>query len=245
MNRSVFAIGLNENTNHALQSSCAVLNLSLISCATISDALPILEKIPFCLVMLWAATWTSEDVQEAVRTLRELTFIPILVISTLDSIAPSLEIGADVCVLATIPFHILFSQMLALIRRNEMYNTKSQDGNNSTGVIFTHRDLKLDLRRHRVTLAGEEIRLQRREFRLLTLFIQNPGIVLTPDQISEAVWMSEDNYPHNVTVAIAGLRQKLKDNKSNPTYIETVHGIGYRFLADERSCRNASQIETN
>ena len=42
--------------------------------------------------------------------------------------------------------------------------------------------------------------------------------------------MDEDTDSHNVTVAVAELRRKLNDDKSNPTYIETVHGIGYRFL---------------
>ena len=91
-------------------------------------------------------------------------------------------------------------------------------------------ELVIDPIRHRLTLAGNEVHLRRREFRLLLYFAENPGIVLTPEKICETVWMTESHYNRDVSAVIAELRKKLKDDPKHPVYIETVHGVGYRFL---------------
>ena len=88
----------------------------------------------------------------------------------------------------------------------------------------------IDPIRHRVTLGGKEIILQPREFRLLLHFARNPGIVVTPDRICETIWQSGYDRTRDVTAVIAELRRKLGDSKGQPTYIATVHGVGYRFL---------------
>ena len=228
MNREIVSIGLSDDKNAALRSRVAVVQLSVISCQDVNEAAILLERKSCCLFILDASSIETASAEDAIRLLREITFAPILVLSPRPAAASSLEVGADVCMPPATGMDILKSQAMALIRRNEIYN--HYDPDKADSIVFHRGDLVIDLRRYSVTQGGAAIHLQRREFRLLALFARNPGIVLTTERISEAVWMDEDADSHNVTVAVAELRRKLNDDKSNPTYIETVHGIGYRFL---------------
>ena len=228
MNREIVSIGLSAVKNDELKSRVSVVELSISPCKDVSEATRLLERRSCCLIVLDASLMDISSAETAIRVLREITFAPILVLSPRPAAAFSLEVGADVCMPPETGMDILKSQAMALIRRNEIYN--HYDPDKADSIVFHRGDLVIDLRRYSVTQGGVPIHLQRREFRLLALFARNPGIVLTTERISEAVWMDEDTDSHNVTVAIAELRHKLNDDKSNPTYIETVHGIGYRFL---------------
>lgn len=228
MNREIISIGLSEAKTGELTSRMSVVELSISPCKDISEAARLLERKSCCLIILDASTMEAATAEAAIRVLRNITFAPILVLSPRQAAAFSLEVGADVCMPPETGMDILKSQAMAIIRRNEIYN--HYDPDNADSIVFHRGDLVIDLRRYCVTQDGVEIHLQRREFRLLALFARNPGIVLTTERISEAVWMDEGSDGHNVTVAVAELRRKLNDDKNNPTYIETVYGIGYRFL---------------
>ena len=231
MDTKILTVGLSNEYAHRFGSCCAIVQLSLTLCNTVEQAISFINKQPCCLIILNAASWSSDDTQDAVKRLRVLTFAPLLILSTGEAVAPTLEVGADVCIPPDVDNDVLFSQAMALIRRNQIYNRNSTS--ETEGIVFHRGDLVVDLRHYRVTLAGEEIHLRRRDFRLLALFVRNPGIVLTPQEISEAVWMNEINYSHNVTAAVAELRRRLDDDSNAPRYIETVHGVGYRFLLTE------------
>ena len=231
MDTKILTVGLSNEYAHRFGSCCAIVQLSLTLCNTVEQAISFINKQPFCLIILNAASWSSDDTQDAVKRLRALTFAPLLILSTGEAVAPTLEVGADVCIPPDVDNDVLFSQAMALIRRNQIYNHNSTS--ETEGIVFHRGDLVVDLRHYRVTLAGEEVHLRRRDFRLLALFVRNPGIVLTPQEISEAVWMNEINYSHNVTAAVAELRRRLDDDSNAPRYIETVHGVGYRFLLTE------------
>jgi len=93
-----------------------------------------------------------------------------------------------------------------------------------------HGPLRIDLGARTVTLAGEELSLTLREFDLLAHLAAHPGRVFTRDQLMETVW----DYPFftdtsTVTVHVRRLRAKLDDDPSEPRFIETVWGVGYRL----------------
>jgi two-component system, OmpR family, response regulator ResD len=95
-----------------------------------------------------------------------------------------------------------------------------------------HGSLRLEPATRRVFLDGEELSLTQREFDLLAYLAARPGRVFSRDQLMEAVW----DYPFftdtsTVTVHVRRLRAKLGDDVSEPRFIETVWGLGYRFKA--------------
>ena len=78
---------------------------------------------------------------------------------------------------------------------------------------------------------GKEIYLSALEYRLLLIFINNPGNILTRDRLLDELWDAAGQFVNNntLTVYIKRLREKLEDDPASPQMILTVHGIGYRL----------------
>jgi DNA-binding response OmpR family regulator len=92
--------------------------------------------------------------------------------------------------------------------------------------VVRHGDLEVDNRTRRVTRAGDELSLTRKEFDLLALLAADPGATRTREEILETVWDALWYGPtKTLDVHIASLRKKLGD----PTLIETVRGVGFRL----------------
>ena len=91
-------------------------------------------------------------------------------------------------------------------------------------------ELRLDTRGRRVTLSGEVVELSRLEYDLLVTLAQHPGLVWSRERLLERLW--DGSLPGSsrvVNVHITSLRKKLSDDPEDPSYIETVRGVGYRF----------------
>ena len=96
--------------------------------------------------------------------------------------------------------------------------------------ILSFRGLEIRQHQRRVFRDGEEINLTRLEYSTLVFLASNPGIVLTSEQIFEAVWnMDSDSCHSSVVNVIYNLRKKIEPDSKNPTYIKTVLGVGYKF----------------
>ena len=90
--------------------------------------------------------------------------------------------------------------------------------------------LEIRQSQHRVIQGGEDVNLTRLEYSTLVFLASNPGIVLTQEQIFEAVWnMDSDSCHSSVVNVIYNLRRKIEPDCKNPTYIKTVLGVGYKF----------------
>lgn len=90
-------------------------------------------------------------------------------------------------------------------------------------------NLTIDRSRHEVKRGDRHVELTTREFALLALLAEHPGQVLTRTRLLDRLWGSDAYDDHVVEVHIANLRRKLDDDPAQPTYIETVRGVGYRF----------------
>ena len=92
------------------------------------------------------------------------------------------------------------------------------------------RDFTIDLDRRRVEKEGTDVNLTATEFEILRLLAQNPGMVFSKEQIYDAVWQEPyaGDYS-NVISHVHNIREKIEDIPSQPVYIQTVWGIGYRF----------------
>lgn len=100
----------------------------------------------------------------------------------------------------------------------------------TTSEVFTNGDLTIDLHNRVVKMAGEEIHLTPIQYRLLTVLIKYPGKVLTHQQILKEVWgPSYQENAHYLRIYMSQLRQKLEADPTQPKYLLTESGVGYRF----------------
>ena len=156
---------------------------------------------------------------------------PVLMLTakgeTLDKVL-GLKLGADDYL--TKPFEVveLLARIEALIRRAPAGTT-----NGRSLRKFSFGDVEVDFRRAEIYKDSDQIELSAMEFKLLQFLIENRGRVHTRDRLLDEVW-GYDAMPNTrtVDVHIAWLRQKLESNPKRPRYIQTVHGLGYKFLPD-------------
>ena len=159
-------------------------------------------------------------------------YVPILVLtaksSELDRVL-GLEIGADDYL--TKPFSIpeLLARIKALFRRVDLLSQK-EAAPNATKII-EHDGLKLDTAKHKVWVDGREVVLTAREFDLLQHFASHPGFVYSRAQLLDQVWgYHHEGYEHTVNTHINRLRAKIEQDPAKPHYVQTVWGVGYKFL---------------
>ena len=96
--------------------------------------------------------------------------------------------------------------------------------------VLSFPGLEIRQNQRRVFRDGEEVNLTRLEYSTLVFLASSPGIVLTQEQIFEAVWnMDSDSCHSSVVNVIYNLRKKIEPDSKNPTYIKTVLGVGYKF----------------
>lgn len=135
-----------------------------------------------------------------------------------------LTVGADDYLTKPFSPRELAARVKAILRRGR--NT-TQDEN----PIYTFKHLKIDTGRHVVERNGEQVELTALEFKLLATLVAYAGMVLSRTQLLERVW-GYDFYGEErvVDVHIGHIRQKLEPNPSDPQFVVTVRGVGYKFV---------------
>ena len=231
MNRQILTIGLTDNINDAFKKYLALDQVPLVSSDDTEEAIKQMGKEAFRLIICDASPLSADKAQETVDRMRRITYAPILMLTQDDAAAVTLEAGADMCIPPNVNAHMLFAVAMALARRNESYSQFCDI--KPTDAALRRGDLMIDSPRHTVLQSGKEIRLLPMEFRLLAFLARNPGIALTPEQISPAIWLDDNHTAKDVARVIAKLRSRLGDHAEHPSYIQTVHGVGYRFLPSE------------
>jgi two-component system KDP operon response regulator KdpE len=177
---------------------------------------------------------------EVLKTIRSISTVPVIMVtakSEEEERIHGLELGADDYVTKPFSPRELVSRVRAVLRRTEMTSESTH------GIIEIDDRLKLDFDRHEVWVDGNLINLRPTEYRLLYYLVQNAGWVVSHDQILTNVWGYEyREQPHYVRLYINYLRQKLEVDPTNPKYILTERGIGYRFVdfRRERSAESES-----
>ncbi len=137
-----------------------------------------------------------------------------------------LQLGADDYLTKPFEFMELLARIRALLRRSERAVARRQVD------TFEFGSVSVNLPNAEVTRDGESIHLSAREFQLLCHFVENPGVVLSRDELLDAVWgYNAMPTTRTVDVHVARLRQKLEANPSRPRHIRTVIGLGYKFVA--------------
>lgn len=166
---------------------------------------------------------------EVLKMIREISSIPVIMLTAKgeeDDRVRGLELGADDYVTKPFSPRELVGRVRAVLRRTEAASPASR-----SELIEVDERLKIDFGRREVWVNNELVRLRPTEYRLLFHLVQNAGWVVTYDQLLSKVWGYEyRDEPHYVRLYINYLRQKLEEDPSNPKYILTERGIGYRFV---------------
>ena len=167
------------------------------------------------------------DGWQVCRRIREMSNVPIIMLTAKggeEDIARGLDYGADDYL--TKPFRVkeLLARVRAVLRRAALPPPTEEP------VTYSDEYLTVNLAERRVVVQGEPVKLTPTEFRLLALLVKNAGRVLTFQQILEHVWGWEyqDDVDY-VRIYVWHLRQKIEEDPSQPRYILTEYGVGYRF----------------
>ena len=168
------------------------------------------------------------DGREVCRTLRAEGDVPIIMLTALseesDQVA-GLEIGADDYIVKPFSPRALVARVRALLRRTQ--------GDVKTPAVIRAGGLEVDSVRHSATLDGKSLHLTPSEFDLLMVLARHPGQTLTRQQLMDDLYGgAASSVDRSVDSHIKNLRRKL-ETISDARYIETIYGVGYRFVEGE------------
>jgi two-component system KDP operon response regulator KdpE len=175
---------------------------------------------------------------ETLRLVREISTVPVIMLTAKgdeDDRVHGLELGADDYITKPFSPRELVSRVRAVLRRTEAPAAAPHE------PIQVDQRLKIDFDRREVWVEGKLVRLRPTEYRLLYHLVQNAGWLVPHDQLLAKVWGYEyREETHYLRLYINYLRQKLEPDPSNPRYILTERGVGYRFVDFRRQAAGSS-----
>lgn len=152
--------------------------------------------------------------------------IPIIFLTAADEetdIIMGLDMGADDYITKPFKLAVFLSKVNAILRRSNDFNQKN--------TVLNSNGISVNLLNSEVIKNGETLNLTSGEYKLLCLFMENPNIILSQEQILSKLWDSNNDFIDNstLTVYIRRLRKKVEDDPSSPTNIVTVRRMGYKW----------------
>lgn len=173
------------------------------------------------------------DGWQVCRAVREHSTVPIIMLTALDDTMDrikGLELGADDYLVKPFGYKALEAHVRAMLRR-----VKIDQAQHATTQI-TVGEITLDLQAHTVTRAGKELAMRQKEYEILSLLMSNPGKVVTRERMFDEVWGTDWlGDTRTLDVHMSWLRAKLETDPTNPVYLQTIRGVGYRFNDPERN----------
>jgi two-component system OmpR family response regulator len=171
------------------------------------------------------------DGLEVCRQLRRESTVPILMLTAKDDEVDKivgLEVGADDYMTKPFSMRELLARIRAMLRRSRMVQ---QDAEADGAQAVRSGDLEANPLQRRVVLGERALQLKPKEFDLLVYLMQQRGRVMTRDQLLEKVWgYTFGGDTRTVDVHIRWLREKIEEDPGTPRRLETVRGVGYRFV---------------
>lgn len=163
---------------------------------------------------------------EVCRQVRQKSMVPIIMLTAKDAEIDKvvgLELGADDYVTKPYSSRELVARIRAVLRRR----TEPEDVELST---VSAGPVRMDVERHVVTVNGQGVSMPLKEFELLEILLRNAGRVLTRGQLIDRVWGSDYvGDTKTLDVHVKRLRSKIEPDPSDPRYLLTVRGLGYKF----------------
>ncbi len=193
--------------------------------------LNLLENESFDLVILDLMLPGMDGLEICRRIRNQNNYTPVLMLtsksSEIDRVI-GLEIGADDYVAKPFSVREVMARIKALFRRVEAFSITNNARKEQDNVVYGK--LEVDIESHKVSVAGRSVDLTAREFELLHHFVKRPGRVYSRAQLLDMVWgYGHEGYEHTVNSHINRLRAKIENDPTNPEYILTIWGVGYKF----------------
>ena len=163
---------------------------------------------------------------EVCKYIRTKSSVPVIMLTAKDTEVDKvvgLELGADDYVTKPFSTPELLARIRAVLRRGG-------DIDIPNASVIENGPIRMDIDRHTISVNGEDVSMPLKEFELLEYLMRNSGRVLTRGQLMDRVWGS--NYHGDgktLDVHIKRIRSKIEPDPSNPIYVTTVRGLGYRF----------------
>jgi DNA-binding response OmpR family regulator len=195
-------------------------------CETGEDALAQFSKERFDLVVL-DINLPGMDGFEFLQRLRKSSAVPVMIVSARDAdedMILGLGIGADEFVTKPFSPKVLVARVRAVLRRTT--DLKAEPNSIRFGEYF------LDIDGYLLKRGAQKIPLSSKEFEVLAYLVTHPGKALSPETIYADVWRNQFGDVTAVAVYVQRLRKKIEKDPATPVFIETVHGMGYRFSAE-------------
>jgi DNA-binding response OmpR family regulator len=166
------------------------------------------------------------DGWEVCRALRRESDLPVIMLTARSEDSDQvigLELGADDYITKPFSPRTLVARVRALLRRTQ--------GRMKPPVMIRSGGLEIDLEGHRVQLDGAALHLTPNEFKLLVALARHPGQLFSREQLVDHLHgVSFNSFDRSIDSHIKNLRRKLESDPTNPRFIETVYGVGYRFI---------------
>ena len=212
----------------ALRASFRNGNFDVVEAETGEEALSIVSSDPPDLVVL-DLNLPGIDGLEALRHLRILSDVPVVVLTVRDTLGDklaALESGADDYVVKPFEPAELLARARAQLRRTPRAAHQA--------AVLTYDELVIDLAARRVTWQGEPVLLTPTELRLLEVLLEDRGKLLTHEQLLERVWGTGSGDDRGrLRVFVLHLRRKLHDDAARPRLIFSEPGLGYRWIGED------------
>lgn len=227
-------IALSYGVEYALKKE----GFNIISSKNIKEAKEALKgEIDLILLDITLPDGSGYDFCKEVRGKSD---VPIIFMTALDeevNIVLGLDFGGDDYITKPVRIKELVSRINAVLRR------RRKDGSNAQGQKILSGDIVIEPLKCRVWIKDKEVTLTSIEYKLLLLFIENKGNVLSRNTLLDKLWDAHGNFvdSNTLNVYVKRLREKLEEDIRPHKYIETVRGLGYRWSEEVKSIEIASK----
>ena len=168
------------------------------------------------------------------QKIRRISKVPLIFLTAADEetdVIMGLDMGGDDYITKPFKLAIFLSRVNAILRRSSQFG--------QVGAQLELGGIRISLLTGTVYRDGEKLDLTASEYKLLRLFMENPGQVLSAEQLLGRLWDCDERYVDNntLTVYIRRLRTKIEEDPSRPRRIVTVRGMGYKWDASDRGVK--------
>ncbi|MCI5597695.1 MAG: response regulator transcription factor [Lachnospiraceae bacterium] len=235
-NQRILAVDDEEHILELIEYNLVKNGFSVTTVSSGEEALALLEKEPFDLVLLdiMMEGMGGIEVLKRIRNQKETKDMPVILLTArgeeIDKVL-GLEMGADDYMAKPFGVHELAARIKAVLRRSQ--RTTAEEEREHKDSVHAGR-LTIDKETREAMVDGKPLDLALKEFELLYLLVKNKGFVFSRDQALEQVW-GYDYFgeTRTVDVHIRNIRKKLEEKGMNPDCIKTVRGVGYKFQQEE------------